>query len=71
MHDSQYTIKEHPHSISSLVAQKSGVLEKSLRSFGNQDVLLKWPIEIFHPALFWYYFPGWSSAADFHLKLHD
>ena len=41
MFDSKFTFERHIRSISSLVAQKIGLLRKSFRIFGDHDVLIK------------------------------
>ena len=41
MFDSKFTFERHIRSISSLFAQKIGLLRKSFRIFGNHDVLLR------------------------------
>ena len=70
MFDSKFTFERHIRSISSSVAQKIGLLRKSLRIFGDHDVLLKCFNSFILPCLK-YCSPVWSSAADSHLKLLD
>ena len=70
MFDSKFTFERHIHSISSSVAQKIGLLRKSFRIFGDDDVLLRCFNSFILPCLE-YCSPVWFSAADFHLKLLD
>ena len=70
MLDSKFTFERHIRPISSLVAQKIGLLRKSFRIFGDHDVLLKCYSSFIPPCLD-YYSPVWSSAADSHFKLLD
>ena len=70
MFDSKFTFERHIRSISSLVAQKIGLLRKSFRNFGNHDVLLRC-FNSFILSSLEYCSPVWSSAADSHLKLLD
>ena len=62
--------ENHLHSISSLVAQKIGVLRKYFRSCGDQVVLLKY-FNYFIVPCFEYRFSVWSSAADSYLKSYS
>ena len=66
--DSKFTFERHIRSISSLVAQKIGLLRKSFRIFGDHDVLLRCFNSFILPCLE-YCSPVWSSAADSDLKL--
>ena len=64
--DSKFTFERHIRSISSLVAQKIGLLRKCFRIFGDHDVLLRCFNSFILPCLEY-----WSSAANSHLKLLD
>ena len=68
MFNSKFTFERHIRSISSLVAQKIGLLSKSFRIFGDYDVLLKCFNSFILPCL-QYCSQVWFSAADSHLKL--
>ena len=70
MFDSKFTFERHNHSISSSVAQKTGLCRKSFRVFGDQDVLLRC-FNFFILLCLEYYSSVWSRAADSHLKLLD
>ena len=70
MSDSKFTSERHIRSISSLVAQKTGLLRKSFRIFGDHDVLLRFFNSFILPCLE-YCSPVWSSEANSHLKLLD
>ena len=63
MFDSKFTFERN---ISSSVAQKIGILRKSIRILGDPDVLLKCFNSYILPCLEY-----WSSATDSHLKLLD
>ena len=67
MFDSKFTFERHICSISSLVAQKIGLLRKSFRIFGDHDVLLRCFNYSILPCLE-YRSPVWSSVADSHLN---
>ena len=67
---SKFTFERHICSISSLFAQKIGLLRKSLRIVGDHDVLLQCFNSFILPCLE-YCSHVWSSAADSHLKLLD
>ena len=49
--DSKFTFERHIRSISSLVAQKIGLLRNFFRIFGDDDVLLRC-FNFFYPSLF-------------------
>ena len=68
--DKKFTFELHLRSISSSVAQKIGLLRKSLKIFGDQAILIKCFNSFILPCLE-YCSPVWSSAADVHLKLLD
>ena len=68
--DSKFTFERHIRSISSLDAQKIGLLRKSFRIFGDHDVLLRCFNSFILPCLE-YCSPVWSFAVDSHLKLLD
>ena len=70
MFDSKFTFERHIRPISSLLAQKIGLLRKSFRIFEDHDVLLKCFNSFILPCLK-SCSPVWSSAADSHLKLLD
>ena len=67
MFDSKFTFERHKCSISSSVTQKIGLLTKSFRIFGDQDVLLRCINSFILPCLE-YCSPVWSSAAESHLE---
>ena len=52
--DSKFTFERHIHSISCLGAQKTGLLGKSFRIFGDHDVLLRCFISLILPCLYYY-----------------
>ena len=68
--DSKFTFEKHIRSVSSSVAQKIGLLRKSLKIFGDPAVLKKCFNSYILPCLE-YCAPAWSSAANSHLKLLD
>ena len=70
MFDSKFTFEKHIRSISSLVAQKIGLLRKSYKIFGDHSVLKKCFNSFILPCLE-YCSPVWSSAAPSYLKLLD
>ena len=70
MFNSKFTLERHILSISSLVAQKIGLLRKSFRIFGDHDVLLRCFNSFILPCLE-YCSLVWSSTTDFHLELLD
>ena len=61
--DSKSTFEKHIHSIYASVAQKIGLLRKSFRIFGDQDVLLRCFNSFFLPSLE-HCSPVWSYVAD-------
>ena len=71
MFDSKFTFERHIRSISSLVAQKIGLLRKSFRIFGDQDVLLRCLNSFIHPSLFGVLLPCLVLCSGFPLKLLD
>ena len=68
--DSKFTFEQHVRSISSSVAQKTGLRRKSYEIFGDPSVLRKCFNSFILPCLE-YCSPVWSSAAASHLKLLD
>ena len=68
--DSKFTFESHLRSVSSVIAQKLGLLRKSYKIFGDSCVLLKC-FNSFILSCFEYCSPVWFSAADSHLKLFD
>ena len=70
MLDSKFTFEDHIRSISSSISQKIGILRKSYKVFGEQDILKKC-FNAFILPCFEYCAPVWSSAANSHLNLLD
>ena len=70
MFDSKFTFQRLIGCISSLVAQKVGLLRKSFWVFGDQNALLRCFSSFILPSLECCY-PVWSSAANSHSKLPD
>ena len=70
MHDSKFTFEDHIRSISSSIAQKIGILRKSYKVFGEQDIL-KNCFNAFILPCFEYCAPVWSSAANSYFNLLD
>ena len=68
--DSKFTFESHLRSVSSMIAQKLGLLRKSSKIFGDASVLVKC-FNSFILSCFEYCSPVWFSAADSHLKLFD
>ena len=68
--DQKFTFESHLRATSSMIAQKLGLLRKSLRIFNDQSILRKCFYSFILPC-FEYCSPVWSSAADSHLRLLD
>ena len=68
--DSKLTFESHIRAVSSSIAQKLGLLRKSLKIFGDPSILMKC-FNAFILPCFEYCSPVWFSAADSHLKLFD
>ena len=68
--DSKFTFEKHVRNVSSSIAQKIGLLRKSLKIFGDQSILKKC-FNTFILPCFEYCSPVWASAADSYLKLLD
>ena len=67
---SKFAFESHLHSVSSMIAQKLGLLRKSYKIFSDPCVLLKC-FSSFILSCFEYCYPVWFSAADSQLKLFD
>ena len=67
--DNKFTY-EHLRSVSSSVAQKTGLLRKSFKVFEDQSIVQKCFNSFILPCLE-YCSPAWCSAADSHLRLLD
>ena len=68
--DDKLTFEKYLRSLASSIAQKTGLLRKCYRTFGNDEALLKSFYAFILPC-FEYCSSVWSSAADCHLKLLD
>ena len=68
--DSKFTFESHLCSVSSMIAQKLGLLRKAYKIFSDPCILLKC-FNSFILSCFEYCSPVWLSAADSHLKLFD
>ena len=68
--DSKFTFESHIRCMSSLIAQRLGLLRKSFKIFNDHSVLLKC-FNSFILSYFEYCSPVWTSAAESHLKLLD
>ena len=68
--DSKFTFEHHLRSVSSMIAQKLGLLRKAFKIFNDESVLVKC-FNSFILSCFEYCSPVWFSAADSHLKLLD
>ena len=66
--DNKFAFEQHHHSVSSSVAQKIGLLRKSIKVFGDQSVLQNCFKSFILPCLE-YCSPVWCSTADSHLWL--
>ena len=68
--DSKLTFESHLRSLSSSLAQKTGLLRKCYKTFSNDSVVIRSFFAFILPH-FEYCSPVWFSAADCHLKLLD
>ena len=68
--DTKFTFEKHIRSMSSSIAQKTGILRKSFKIFGEQSILRNCFNSFILP-IFEYCSPVWCSAAVSHLKLLD
>ena len=68
--DNKLTFEKHIRSLAASIAQKTGLIRKCFRTFGNDDVIIKSFYSFILPC-FEYCSPVWGSAANSHLKLLD
>ena len=68
--DSKLTFEKHIRSLSSSIAQKTGLLRKCFKTFGRDSTVIKSFYAFILPH-FEYCAPVWMSAANSHLKLLD
>ena len=68
--DDKLTFERHIRQLSSSVAQKTGLLRKCFKTFGNREALTRSFFAFILPC-FEYCSPVWSSAALSHLRLLD
>ena len=68
--DNKLTFEEHLRTVSTSIAQKTGLLRKCRRTLNNDDATLRTFFAFILPS-FEYCMPVWLSAADCHLKLLD